>query len=611
MNIINKVIQDIHGEYTISVKNIRSGNVRLEHGNNIPVIGFTTRLYYSRLSLLSNTGTGVQLAIGDGSTEPSSSDTTLTHLLWRVNTGGYEHYFSSDFRTYTCIHTFTIPASTSYVGNISELGIYLVYNSGSYYDTLITHSLLKDAESHPYTIAKGDLDEITITYSISVTYNSGISVPVLSWYNRSDSYTVGKTIAALCENGRYRDYVPCLGISCRLRRYAIKGAYALTSRIIGYEHSVGCGNATVNSSSNTPRSLGTVRAPLQNHINNHFIFCLYSEKYDPGEVSGYLTSLASSFSSYFRDMPIFAKNLPDVALFATNTLQDYSVGTGDGTTQDYTPPIPMWLDGTEKIYIDGVQQTRGVDYTCDSKHNLQNNIELMPLDQAFITDGNIVPADYLNDSNTYIWKIFICADGISYPQYGERSSYNYGEDIYMQTVAIHKDHIDRSNEPYYLCMDDTHPFIFDLADEISKEVDAIYLYSYYDNDMTKSRAIAISLDASNDKSNWTTVLSDVSAKGSSSGETASRVPIANWAHYPLQNRVSYKYWRMRITTKNMVGGYNYNQYHSLGFILMRNGNPLHFNTAPAANAVITMDCDINIPYKDDKHVIDVSAVITM
>jgi hypothetical protein len=610
MNIINKAIQAVHGSYTICVKNTRSGNVHLVPCDNIPVIGFTTRLYSSYYNLLAQTGLALRLAIGDGSIEPSTSDTALTHELWRIDSAGYEQYFSSDFRTYVCVHTFTIPASTSYIGNISELGVYRGISSGAAYKTLITHSLLKDAEGHPYTIAKSDLDEITITYSISVTYDAGISVSALSWYamytaSGTSNFTAS-SIGPLCEYDR--NYVPGIGVSYRLRRYAINGEYALIPIINGYGHSAGLNNPTIDLSSNTPRNLGTVRVPLDNCLNGHFIFCLYSEKVDVNTASDFVSKLTTRQDDFFRDAPLFAKNLPDASLFATSTLQDYSIGIGDGVTQDYTPPIPVWLDDTEKVYIDGVQQIRGVDYTCDSKHNLQSNIELMPLGQAFIADGYIVPYSYFDASNVYIYRIYICATDLSYPQYGD---YTTCEDIYLSTRAVHKDHVDLKQNRYFLCMDNTHPFIFDLADEISKEVDEIYLYSYYDNDMTKSRAISISLDASNDKSNWTAILNDVSAKGSSSESYASRVPIADWAHYPLQSRVSYKYWRMRVAIKGMVGTNDPAREHSLGFILMRNGSPLHFNTAPAANSVITMDCDINIPYKDDKHVIDVSAVITM
>ena len=88
---------------------------------------------------------------GDGSAEPSESDTALTHPLWTFS-WNYGNIISterpelSQDGTWNILCTAKIDATSAYVGTVSEIGLYITVGSSSM--AMGTHALIKDAEGN-------------------------------------------------------------------------------------------------------------------------------------------------------------------------------------------------------------------------------------------------------------------------------------------------------------------------------------------------------------------------------------------------------------------------------------------------------------------------------
>ena len=79
-----------------------------------------------------------------------------------------------------------------------------------------------------------------------------------------------------------------------------------------------------------------------------------------------------------------------------------------------------------------------------------------------------------------------------------------------------------------------------------------------------------------------------------------------WVKYDLPQAITAKYWRI---SAHMIGA---TQYHNrFGMVFLNAGQKIVFNNPPSSGAAITMDCQIDVPYKDDQHVVDLSLTYTL
>ena len=87
-----------------------------------------------------------KIAIGDGSGTPSASDTKLFHEIKKFY-ATTDNCSKKDNNTLLFSVSVTIPASTSEVYNISEVGV-------CFLDQLVTHALILDSEGNPIIVKK-------------------------------------------------------------------------------------------------------------------------------------------------------------------------------------------------------------------------------------------------------------------------------------------------------------------------------------------------------------------------------------------------------------------------------------------------------------------------
>lgn len=565
MRIKRKMLKAVTGIISVTKRNTQTGEIEKYDCHNTICDAFKFRFTSGTNSTFltygsSDTPAKCSLAVGDGSTVPTATDTALTHQLFTVEaqTDGVTT-ISADCKTATAKIKFILPANASYVGNLKECGLV----TG---DSLVTHSLFKDAEGNPITIEKTDLDEVIITYIISITSNSNngaigfaeaTGIKALAG-NLSYSWTHGTNYANI------HAHVNKMHLSHDANYVYVKNTY--------YEQ-IAQGNPGTQAA---PYIVVPVTRIAQQHkFNNHFIQSI---------------TLQGSHSDDKMPQDVFT--LPDFDVMVQAELKDYLIGTGDGSTTDFTPPVPAWLANTEKIYVNDVLKTRGVDYTCDPKHNLQHNIELMPIFNANIISGHIGSSGI---GNQYVSTIYVSDNGTSIRRVRDTTNQLIG-------YAVAKN-ANRAFNQIYLTPSD--PFILELADEdalLSNTVDTIYISTYrQDSSKSQNDYDEVTLEASDDLENWETILSNVTGRPDGVGATnPDSKPLSQWAKYTLATPVNKKYWRISIA---MAGTYDHDHF---GLLLMHEGSPIHFSTAPNVGDVIKMDCGIDRIWKDDQHVADVT-----
>lgn len=560
MRIKRKMLKDVTGIISVTKRNTQTGEIEEYNCHNIICDAFKYCFTCGYNGTFLTYGLGVSgkcsLAVGDGSTTPTATDTALTHQLFTVEaqTDGVTT-ISADCKTATAKIKFILPANASYVGNLKECGL---VTGGS----LVTHSLFKDAEGNPITIEKTDLDEVIITYIISITSNSA---------NGATGFAAAAGIQALAGPG-YHAYIYAHVNKMHLSHDA---NYVYVKNT--YPEQIAQGNPGTQAA---PYIVIPVTRIAQQHpFNNHFIQSI---------------ALKSAWADDMMPQDVFT--LPDFDVMVQAELKDYLIGTGDGSTTDFTPPVPAWLANTEKIYVNDVLKTRGVDYTCDPKHNLQHNIELMPIFNANIISGHIGSSGI---GNQRVSTIYVSDNGTSIRRI-RRTEKETTNQLIGYAVAKNAN---RFFNRIYLTPSD--PFILELADEdalLSNTVDTIYISTYWqDSSKSQHDYDEVTLEASDDLKNWETILSNVTGRPDGVGATNPyEKPLSQWAKYTLATPVNKKYWRISIA---MAGTSDHDHF---GLLLMHEGSPIHFSTAPNVGDVIKMDCGIDRIWKDDQHVADVT-----
>lgn len=335
---------DMRGDYTITVK--RQGKiVQEETFHNLFTTGFISRLF-------AETKYFNYCQLGSGSATPSSSDTALASRLWGV---AYSTYAmdgtSADGLSRTWKYTYLFPANSSYAGTIREVGLSASSSGG-----INTHALVVDAEGQPISINKTYLDEVTITAKITITRPSWQSGQTWSFMSGplSRSYLHG---ILRNDTGNYNKHILLSAGWCPEYRPIKNCQY--TSLLTNFTYS----NGTIRCSAEFSGDAMTYYydsasgEKFKDYVNSLLLGSSAAANYPNGRATDYFT-------------PTYRLLLPNADVFPITTLEGLALGTGDGSTVDFAPEVPAWLENTEIVYKNGSPLTRGVDYFVDNLGNI-------------------------------------------------------------------------------------------------------------------------------------------------------------------------------------------------------------------------------------------------
>lgn len=578
------------GRIHAQMKNIKTGQIQTLDFHNVAVNQLSVEMGMSG-------GGTIQyypfyhLRCGSGSTSPSGGDTALAQPLWSNFTRSrIERRFADNLKAITTIATFVIPATPDYVGTVRELGF--VSNSGR----LMTRALLQDAEGNPYEFNKTDLDQLTIEYSITLSLNDSaeafadascvfVAGSVSGTDNRWDIITQNSggwsddvlvpAIKKYKKNvvGNYLySQSPWYGLCLE---NSVRNGYGDLSTDFGdmaRGHSYSYNDPRWNGQSNTYTS-AKLRIPRDcSPLDRHFIH--------------YMT-LANG-----RMLPYYFQ-FPNTTVFPLTTLEGLSVGTGDGSTTEFAPPMPFWVMDSEKIYVDGVLQVPNVDYTADWFNNLINNDELFPSTHLFVIDGGQL------------------GDGAKLPTsqirlyMGDSRHTNAAPNL--ATYRSNKVQVNQPAAGSLLYLPSGSSLTLEMPIDtlnLDWNVNALYLYG---GSIADVGHIYVTIEVSDDQESWTALCTQQEIAKYNDAYTTEHT-FAQATKISLPTPILKRYWRITVTTQNAwySGASSLNRLH---MVFRRDGAPIRFTNPPAAGALITMDCQIDRPYKDSNHVIDTQFVV--
>lgn len=536
---------DMRGDYTITVK--RQGKiVREENFHNLITAGFVSRLIGDRNYYFE------YCQLGSGSTAPSSSDTALASRLWGVQCSTYAiDSTSADGLSRTWVYTYVFPANSSYVGTIREVGL-----SASSSGSINTHALVVDAEGQPISIDKTYLDEVTITAKITVTrpsWQSGQTWSFMSGplsrselYDILDDTTVDSNRHVLLSAGWCPEYLPVK--NCQYTSLPTNFTYSNGTIRCSAEFS---GDAmTYPYGSNSGEK-------FKDYVNSLLLGCSGTNNYynDP---RGYRT-------------PPYRLLLPNADVFPITTLEGLTLGTGDGSTVDFTPDIPVWLENTEIVYKNGSPLTRGVDYSVDNIGNIEKYWSVMLGNFVAEIDAKTVAGVQAN-----IWGTDECCAS---PDYGTNDNIN-SPVVYTDSPIILKYGTD------YAFSDKVNYFVLGTWTASASIPAGAALVFYYSTD---------------DGSTWTEFgrISHTSAGTAFTDTTEHTIatPVTGITHVKIALEDTDTTAYVRMSARDGRFGY-------VGSYAIR------FASAPAAGDILTIDMNIDRPWKSNDNIIQWNPILS-
>lgn len=587
----------LHNHFDLEVIDSRTGQKKSSaHAENV----VTNSWYHEVFKGLTNTSTGrngIGIALGSGTGTPAVTDKALFNFVFGGSASGYGYIRPSSNTVeqllddnskligYKATRVWVFPANSSYVGTLTEIGLTLVYPDG----TLRSHAMLKDAEGNEIAIKKTDLDILTVTVTFYLTVNMQWTNPIehsakfIYWL--ADMFgiisTGDSTINASgsdCDYIRTISFVGCIAGSMQVDDST--SFYGPQAALAGYLYPT-C-NSSVLSYAESDNSC----------INGVTVSCnsarLSTEASNDWVINGlaYTIGLRGERSEIYYHPSLFLP-FPNEDVFPAIPLSDLQVGVGDGSTTEFAPAVPLFVEGSDKVYVNGVEQVRGVDYTIEN--NSTGRFDCSP---------GVLITNLKNDPASIV---------ITEPYNRYYGNYNYAIVPFCR----------QSRAAIASCKLATwsiaSPLEFELRDDhtIGHKVNSIKIPSFtFDrNHFSASDDVYFILEYSTDKETWQEVL---------------RTAIYDYTNNRKNltytfDTIEAKYWRIRSelvssnepTAAQLTSGIAMSSYLSSSndnnpSCMLYKGHGIVFTNPPAEGDVITMDATIDRPYKTANNVLDVA-----
>ena len=312
------------------------------------------------------------IKVGSGTTEPSYTDTALANTLWSAVADSRSFSWVDDY-TGKGTAVFTFPATSSYVGTVTEVGLFdrYYYNGSNYndYASMCTRALLTDSEGQPISFVKTDIDilRITVTVELSLTSLSG------AFKLFKKNFLIRNALMGYATSSSYSD---------------VYGHMNLCRFYYDLEHFV-----PPNDTSNVTRVIDQVLEStcyIYASSDREYVYQRYP--------STRLLATTITSERYYKGIAIPGIGywkLPNEEVFPAYTISGITVGTGDGSTTNFTNPLNYFKKDSEKIYLNGTLLTRGVDYTINNVGNKDCLPEISDsIHPANVTSGEIISTPY-------------------------------------------------------------------------------------------------------------------------------------------------------------------------------------------------------------------------
>lgn len=498
------------------------------------------------------------IKLGSGSGTPTASDSDLFHPLWEktkdsTSSNYHARTAESNEEWIQLTNTYTFPANTTYVGTITECGLYIFLKG------LCTHALLLDAEGNPISIEKTDLDVLIIEVTIRLYFTENENIKMI----RADHTTFWTHLFSNDSGG------------CIHNNNNLEVLWSVQDSLDGnemYLNRLSRGDASNwNSYLSTAICNGKQSIPITTPRELTFNTARLGTDWP---VTG------QHFIKGLRIMRSFIITFPNTDIFPAYDITGMDVGIGDGETTEFTCPMNYFVTDTDKIYIDGILQTRGVDYIVESDNNNQMLPELMACNDAIITGGYYQIDSYNNNYAAPVFRAVLNAT--------KTTGYN---DSGFQRAG--------NRATYVTMFDKDRPLFIDMQKEV--KVNTFQIGSVYNS----YGGIKYTLSYSDDGVDYV--------------ELTTIIKTTNEVAKVTFNTITKRYFKVAIeyvsSTSNVSSGAYTNTVEAspaysetvdknnlclLGYV----GRGIQFTNPPAEGAVITMDATTDLPMKNENFVFD-------
>ena len=504
------------------------------------------------------------LHVGSGEGTPATTDTQLFNKLWEFSvdsTTTKSHVRTEEEPEEWCqlIKKFTIPATSSYVGTITECGLYC--------SNLLTHALISDAEGNPISIEKTDLDIIIVEITVRFYFNDTETIKMVPADRNMFMFALTSTEfpfkKLVCNN------IEVLW-SCAL---PVSGKDTIITN--------GGNQAPTYYASNVSTTLKTTNDRVDTKVRKVSI--------EGARLGADFPVTGQHFIKGLRVANTFMIPFPNEDIFPRYEVTGMDVGVGDGVQTEFVCPMNYFINETDKVYINDVLQTRGVDYIVESDNNNQGCAELMASNEAQITGG------YLSNSQSPDIPIFRAALNAAKP-----SAFRDG----WGNTSTRGNYSD-----YPIGFNTEHPLFIDMGIPVKVNYLQIGLNYCY---TSSNGGAKVTLWASDDGVSYDEVTSVVRTSA-----TTSKLTFDTIIKQYFKVTIEYVSSSNNMDSGNIYsnGGMcsgsttqaatDYNALCLLGYI----GHGIQFTNPPESGAIITMDASTDLPMKNENFVFDISMTL--
>ena len=479
-----------------NIKLIRDGEVRESYDfHNLFLNKFTG-------------GIATDVYLGSDATPPAVTDTGIKQQVDYVS-GSYidcENDLETGVTSVTISATFTTGTGKAYT--VAE--VYITHGS---------RALVTDSEGNPITITKTEYDELVLTAKFTCT-NNGV---MKNNYYLAD-FSVQKTAS----------YAGTCIYYCQGHVATVNKGKLFANTWYQYYST---------QSDTVPTSLtSTGSISIQNPQTS-------TAQWNTLRKTGYVLGIGMMCNMNGSSTKHVAEALwfPNTDIFPVRTLTGLSLGTGDGTSTDFTPELPWWLENTEKVYKNGVLLARDVDYMVDPFSMWAGDIAKKSTIQYYGVSGMF---DFV-------------------PKYEDNTK-----------VPLNK----YQNSQFA----DTQPIICKVDNDMLPYNCVNFIHRY---DRTLNYTVQYSLDNGN---TWE-MLDDGTAKTNNTFIKLD-APIYNITHIKFSPKTA---------------GSTFSAYMQNNFFGYVGDYAIRFIDPPAEGDVLTMDCNIDRPWLNGKEILDVQITTTL
>ena len=523
-------------QYTIRKVDADGVETELAHFHNVPLQNFYDAVSGRYMGSNSQNPTSCihSCWFGTGSREPSGSDTALEQPLWTYswnysNVTSWEKYLNE--QNHICHkYTFKIAADSAHVGTVSEVGIEFITGKSYLGMGLATRALILDAEGNPMTITKTDLEVLYVDVIFEFTLQDTEDFKWLPENYMGYGSRSGTSWGPIFTLGLL-DRVFFLG---RLTEDGFRQQLATLEFSKTYTDS----NHTV----------AVTNARLQQTVipSQRFIKAIgIGTNSNGGIILGYW-------------------KLPNPDVIPPKVLRGMQVGIGDGITTVFNAPLAEWMKDTEEIFVNDVQQVRGVDYVCDCDANSLGLCECSILHEM----------EYIGEWTTAPQSVITPIIG----------NCMYRNGSYKTAL-----------------WDKNHPTItYAFPEDGIKAIKRFVLKSFISYSSISSGSSSYSTNWSN--AIWTIEYSEDGTEWQTAGNAV--IDSNNRAELIFEQAITARYWRFTIS--NRINGVLFAAQNHDSIMAYGEQLPITFTQAPPADAVITMNATVDCPMKNSNFIIDVN-----